>query len=448
MMSFDPYVLLLVPILNTVVPYINVIFNKIWTFISELIQDKFFVNVVIPSNLLMYVNIKKLLLNSYHNSHLNGTNVLDITENSRHWIKSSYFINDNHTFIKDYYPYRFQGKVIYIYFPNNEITSEWIVKSKAFRRNDKYELCILYVFNRFKSVSNTFFKDFFKHIESTVMNYQEKFSLYTLQYHVGNLFQNVQLTKDRQDKLYLDPSIYYQIDTVFRKLFQHDIYDRKLNLMLTGYPGTGKSSLIMSIAKQYKFTTFIFDLDMPTLTENSVLQFLSQDWYTNKLIICEDIDEKQIFNHDMNYNTEFKISVDSKSIKKKLSLDDSDSGTKFSLSSLMNILSGVYHFPNVVWIFTTNNPEKLPKKFLRSGRIDHVFEINIPNIDTLKTFMYEYDGFADNTEDIDSERNELKIVEILTILKKKNSNLTIADLKSMLYSCNTLSEFYASIVNN
>lgn len=124
-----------------------------------------------------------------------------------------------------------------------------------------------------------------------------------------------------------------------------------LNLLLSGLPGTGKTSIIKALAKEYNLNVFVvnsntyimeFILSMPILANESNLP---------SIVILEEMDE---IIHD--------------SQKGIYSDNTRDVSVK---EALLQYLDGVYSVPNTITIMTTNHPERLDDRFMRKGRIDH-----------------------------------------------------------------------------
>lgn len=138
-----------------------------------------------------------------------------------------------------------------------------------------------------------------------------------------------------------------------------------LNLLLSGLPGTGKTSIIKALAKEYNLNVFVvnsntnimeFILSMPTLANESNLP---------SIVVLEEMDEF--------------IRTPQKDISPDIVHDVSVK------EALLQYLDGIYSVPNTITIMTTNHPERLDCRFMRKGRIDHhiIFD-NIGFDDALK----------------------------------------------------------------
>lgn len=125
---------------------------------------------------------------------------------------------------------------------------------------------------------------------------------------------------------------------------------------LIGNPGTGKSALILEIAKELQLPIYIFDLQ--SFDNGEFEKSLSELKYGAGIILFEDIDA--IF-----------------SGRENLSKSDEFGGLTFDF--FINKLSGVDGIRNKFVFLTTNHIEKLDTALTRDGRIDEIIEIHSLN---------------------------------------------------------------------
>jgi len=119
----------------------------------------------------------------------------------------------------------------------------------------------------------------------------------------------------------------------------------KHNILFHGYPGTGKSSLIFSLASELKMDIALlhFVAEMDDVNFMKAMRRIPD----NTILVLEDID------------------VLFESRKKN---DDNKTGISFS--GLLNSLDGICHVDNQVIFMTTNCKMVLDKALIRPGRID------------------------------------------------------------------------------
>jgi len=155
------------------------------------------------------------------------------------------------------------------------------------------------------------------------------------------------------ENLYLTPEQQFLLDEIGHFLSSKQWYEShtipwKRGILLTGPPGTGKSSMVYAIARCNDIPVRVFHLD--TMTN----QDLVNNWHGSSagvINVIEDIDA--VFDHRENLNKS--------SMHPTLTFD-----------CLLNVLDGVSHSQGVITIITTNYPEKLDPALsgARPGRID------------------------------------------------------------------------------
>jgi len=141
----------------------------------------------------------------------------------------------------------------------------------------------------------------------------------------------------------------------------------KINILLYGIPGSGKTCLCKAIAKKYKRDVYILNF-AKSLTDEVLINLISN---INKsaIILLEDIDSF---------------------FDKRNALD-----INISFSCLINILDGTMSKGNGNMLFiTANNPENIDKALLRPGRVDKIIKFDFPD---KKIVKYAFDDLVDNS---------------------------------------------------
>lgn len=119
--------------------------------------------------------------------------------------------------------------------------------------------------------------------------------------------------------------------------------------LLEGKPGGGKSTIVSAMANHLKR-----DLDIVNLkSESSLKELFATD---GSLIVIEDIDCAG-------------------NVKDRESEDEDSKPVGPSLSDILNAIDGISTGENIVFIFTTNHPDKLDPALIRPGRIDYRVEL-------------------------------------------------------------------------
>ena len=139
----------------------------------------------------------------------------------------------------------------------------------------------------------------------------------------------------------------------------------KQNILFHGYPGTGKSSLIFSLASELNMNVALlhFVADMNDLDFMRAMRRIPD----NTILVLEDID------------------VLFESRKKN---DENKSGISFS--GLLNSLDGLSHIDNQIIFMTTNCKMVLDKALVRPGRIDLDVEFKYSTKLQIKTMFEKF----------------------------------------------------------
>tara|TARA_B000000477_G_scaffold124572_1_gene132751 strand:- start:141 stop:1313 length:1173 start_codon:yes stop_codon:yes gene_type:complete len=165
------------------------------------------------------------------------------------------------------------------------------------------------------------------------------------------------------DNIYLDnkfkDNLINYIDNFIESKDKYIKFGRlhKINMLLYGVPGSGKTCLCKAIAKKYNRDVYIINFSK-SLTDEVFIQLISSI-NKNAIILLEDIDSY------FNKRTALDINV--------------------SFSCLINILDGTMSKGNGNMLFiTANNPENMDKALLRPGRIDKIYKFDYPDKEIIK----------------------------------------------------------------
>jgi len=162
----------------------------------------------------------------------------------------------------------------------------------------------------------------------------------------------------RLNTVYMDERVKQRIlDDVTDFLNSEAEYDAfgipyKKTYLLTGVPGSGKTSLIKALCNEIHYNLGI--MSMSRDMDNATVQGSFRNIDPKTVLLMEDID--CLF--------EKRTSVETQS---------------FTFSNLLNILDGVLFKHGLIVFITTNHPEKLDAALLRQGRTDLIVELNYPS---------------------------------------------------------------------
>lgn len=165
----------------------------------------------------------------------------------------------------------------------------------------------------------------------------------------------------------------------------------KLNILLHGLPGTGKSSLIYSVASELEMDVALlfFTKDMTDIDFMRALRRIPD----NTLLVIEDIDT--VF-ETRKKNDEFKNNI--------------------SFSGLINSLDGIGYIDKQIIILTTNCKMVLDKALTRPGRIDIDIEFTYATETQIKAM---YSVFLPSHTEFDIFYSEVKGMKLTTAMLQK-----------------------------
>ena len=127
----------------------------------------------------------------------------------------------------------------------------------------------------------------------------------------------------------------------------------KKNYLLTGIPGSGKTSIIKAMCKEIGYNLCIFSINHDTDNNTALSAF--RDIPPKSVLLFEDIDclfEKRT--------------------------GTAENKSTFTFSNLLNLLDGVFFRKGLISFITTNHPESLDHALLRQGRTDMIIHMNYP----------------------------------------------------------------------
>lgn len=281
-------------------------------------------------------------------------------------------------------------------------------------------------------------------MSSSRYNDRMEYSYLTFPLISSKTFNNIFLPE--KNKLYNDLNFFINNKSWYKnKGIQYSF-----GILLKGEPGTGKTSVIKAIASHTnrhvidvplnKVKTMKELLNIFKENSNGMIYSSNENDYkkiprSNCILVLEDIDcvcdlvlsrEYKGYNNEKNntnennennekYNKimknnlsefiEFKDKIFNNSNYVKVETEDECSVIKkedkdITLSSLLNVLDGILESNGIIYVITTNYPDKIDKALLRPGRINFTIDFKKSDYTTMKEmleYFYERSLPSENT---------------------------------------------------
>ena len=185
----------------------------------------------------------------------------------------------------------------------------------------------------------------------------------TLNYKPFRSFDTICLPKKELNNIIDD--IKYFMDEKTEKRYAKLGIPFKRNYLLEGLPGTGKSSLIHSIASElnHDICVLTFHSKINDITMMRALRSIED----KNILVLEDIDS---------------LFVERKK--------NDDHKNRISFSGLLNCLDGLGHKHGLITIMTTNYKVNLDSALIRPGRIDYMMKFTYATKEQIKMMFYNF----------------------------------------------------------
>lgn len=295
------------------------------------------------------------------------------------------------------YKYNFEGHVFLIeYKEENKVVGTHDAAEKYHCLRIYTSSCI--IFDKFLKIALNYNDD------STVD--EEKLHIYVMNKY-GEWIRYNTIPSRTLSTVYFDEKI--------KKKFRNDIADfmskeneyqefgipYKKNYLLTGIPGSGKTSLIKALCKEIGYHLCIFSINHDIDNHTALQAF--RDTPPKAVLLIEDID--CLF-------------------EKRTGTQENKS---FTFSNLINLLDGVLFRQGLITFITTNHPENMDHALLRQGRIDMIIHMNYPKKTDIKQLFHDMMKKSYKTvEEIDTQFD-------LFYPQIQNKTITMAGIVGFLF---------------
>lgn len=197
-----------------------------------------------------------------------------------------------------------------------------------------------------------------------------------------------------------------------------------LGILLSGLPGTGKTSSIKAIASITG--RHIFNISLRDFTTQNQLFNLFYDESVTVLAEGQSktyyipIEQRLFVIEDIDCLTDVVIDRRLRQVPEKSGSD------QVNLSFLLNLLDGVLEIPNRLLIITSNYPEKLDPALIRPGRIDLIVKFDTCTVKTIKTMFETFYEMSIEFPMNDYYKTSLSPAEVTRIMCVNYDNYQLA----------------------
>ena len=258
------------------------------------------------------------------------------------------------------------------------------------RENDK-------TYEENKEMFTEFFATASKHLNEKWMDTEDESQKVTVYIWDEHFWETLEKSTSRKlSTIYLDGKEIEIFDKIkdFKSEETESLYKDfgipyKYNIMFHGVPGTGKTSLVFSIASELKMNIAImsFTQDMTDTTLMRCFRRIPE----NCILVIEDIDS--LF-ESRKKNDDLKNSI--------------------TFSGLLNTMDGIAHVDKQIIIMTTNHPLVLDPALKRPGRVDMSFEFKYATKSQVKTMFERF--LPKQKENFTAFYKEIKHINITTAM--------------------------------
>lgn len=201
-------------------------------------------------------------------------------------------------------------------------------------------------------------------------------------------WNTIYLDNNIKNNLFNDIQIFYKDENRYQKYG----IPYKRNYLLEGPPGTGKSSVIFSLASEFNLNIYIINLG-PKVDDAVFMDAISS--LPNKcILLLEDIDA---------------LFVDRKT-------NDSNK-SMISFSGILNVLDGMGRKHGLITFMTTNYKNRLDSALIRPGRIDYVIKFNFITKEQLYNMFQQF--IPEQINDFNEFYQKIKHKDITTAIIQK-----------------------------
>jgi len=175
----------------------------------------------------------------------------------------------------------------------------------------------------------------------------------------------------------------------------------------------------------------------PGCGKSGIIQLISQDLIKRDGIVINIKDEEDVDKFTQFIGTFRKIEPQRPLVVLLEDIDSIASENKYQTARLLNILDGVKQIEGVVYIATTNYPEKLEERITnRPSRFDRRYKVELPNEEIRRAYILN----KLTPEDIEENNIEEWV--------KRTEGMSLSHLKEVLISVIVMGRTFEETISN
>lgn len=185
--------------------------------------------------------------------------------------------------------------------------------------------------------------------------------------------------------------------------------------LLRGPPGTGKTSLVQSIASKLNMNVAILSIN--SQMDDELIQYLLRTMPYNSILLIEDIDHCAGFKN--------KPSKDSADASPS---GDNSGQPQLSMTGILNALDGVTAQEGSMIFMSCNNMDDIEPALLRPGRIDIKMELGYADDDQIRAMYYRFMN-QDDKNSTDADEPKTKAPSASSSVSTESTLTDLADVE-------------------